>query len=241
MVIQNKNPSVQDQIYAALRDSIINLGLIPGTAVSEKEIALRFNVSRTPVREAFINLSKESLVEVIPQKETRISLIDLNRAEQEFFIREQLENGVLKLFIKKCGEEHFLSLQKLLELQESALAEKAYADFITHDDKFHQTFFEAAGQSLSWDVLTSISGHYHRARILVVHISGIAGEKIRQHRDMVKALRNKDLRTAKKILNAHLYSLLSEEQILKRHFPAYFLPDEKKNTFEVDFKGLPRL
>ena len=79
--------SVQDNVYSALRVSIINLNLAPGTAISETEVSLKFQVSRTPVREAFIRLSKEGLVEVIPQKETLVSLIDPIRVKQEFFLR----------------------------------------------------------------------------------------------------------------------------------------------------------
>ena len=86
-----RSRSVQDSVYTALRTSIINLNLAPGTAISEKEISRRFGVSRTPVREAFIRLSKEGLVRVIPQKETQVSLVDFRRVEQEFFLRESLE------------------------------------------------------------------------------------------------------------------------------------------------------
>jgi DNA-binding GntR family transcriptional regulator len=87
--------SVQDRVYAALRKSIINLNLVPGTVISEKEISLRFQVSRTPVREALIHLSKEGLVQVIPQRGTMVSLIDPARVQQEFFLRECLETAIL--------------------------------------------------------------------------------------------------------------------------------------------------
>jgi DNA-binding GntR family transcriptional regulator len=241
MVTLGRNPSVQNLAYITLRESIINLNLTPGTAVSEKDMAARFKVSRTPVREAFINLAKEGLVEVIPQKGTRISLINPMRAEEEFFIRKHLEIGALSLFVQKCKEEHFACLEKLLEYQETALTRKAYSDFIKYDDRLHQVFFEVSGQNLGWEVIVNNSGHYHRIRMLVVRISGIADEKIQQHRSMITALKRKDLKTTIKILNSHLLSLLSEEKILKEKFPDFFLPDKQENSFEVDFGGLPRI
>jgi DNA-binding GntR family transcriptional regulator len=236
-----RSGALQDSVYNALRDSIINLNLAPGTAISEKEISLRFNVSRTPVRETFIHLSKEGLVRVIPQKETLVSLIDLKRVEQEFFLRESLETAVLEPFLSSCGPVHFAELEKLLNLQSAALNSNAYTDFINYDDRFHQIFFEAAGQELSWEVLSSMSGHYHRARMLTIWVAGIAGEKVSQHRKIFSALKKKDVDKARLLLYTHLHKLDTEEKLLREKFPAYFVPEESTNAFDVDFGGMPRL
>ncbi|GHV36344.1 GntR family transcriptional regulator [Spirochaetia bacterium] len=236
-----RSGALQDSVYSALRDSIINLNLAPGTAISEKEISLRFNVSRTPVRETFIHLSKEGLVKVIPQKETLVSLIDLRRVEQEFFLRESLETAVLEPFLRHCGPVHFAELEKLLDLQGAALKNNAYTDFINYDDRFHQIFFEASGQGLSWEVLSGICGHYHRARMLTIHVAGIANEKLGQHGEILSALKKKDADKARALLYTHLHKLDMEEKLLREKFPAYFVPEEEKNVFDVDFGGMPRL
>jgi DNA-binding GntR family transcriptional regulator len=236
-----RSGALQDSVYSALRDSIINLNLAPGTAISEKEISLRFNVSRTPVRETFIHLSKEGLVKVIPQKETLVSLIDLRRVEQEFFLRESLETAVLEPFLRQCSAAHFAEQEKLLDLQSAALKINAYTDFINYDDRFHQIFFEAAGQDLSWEVLSSMSGHYHRARMLTIWVAGIADEKVSQHRKIFAALKKKDADKARQLLYTHLHELDTEEKLLREQYPAYFVPEGAKNSFNVDFGGLPRL
>jgi DNA-binding GntR family transcriptional regulator len=95
-----RSPSVQDSVYTALRESIMNLNLAPGTVISEKEISCRYEVSRTPVREAFIHLSKEGLIKVIPQKETQVSLIDFARVEQEFFFAAEPGNSGPRAFFE---------------------------------------------------------------------------------------------------------------------------------------------
>ncbi|GHU70911.1 GntR family transcriptional regulator [Spirochaetia bacterium] len=236
-----RSGTVQDSVYNALRDSIINLNLAPGTAISEKEISLRFNVSRTPVRETFIHLSKEGLVRVIPQKETLVSLIDLRRVKQEFFLRESLETAALEPFLASCGPAHFAELEGLLTMQSAALAGNAYTDFINYDDRFHRIIFEAAGQDLSWEVLSSMSGHYHRVRMLAIRIAGIAGEKIGEHRNILSALKKKDADKARKLLYTHLHNLDTEEKLLRDLFSDYFVPEDEKNAFDVDFGGMPRL
>jgi DNA-binding GntR family transcriptional regulator len=233
--------SVQDSVYTTLRDSIINLNLEPGTIISEKEIAQRFEVSRTPVREAFIHLSKEGLVEVIPQKETKVSLIDLGRVDQEFFLRESLETAVLDHFIRKASNIHFTELAGLLELQSEALEKRSFTDFINYDDRFHQIFFEAAEQNLSWELLISMSGHYHRVRMLTIRLLGIADERVKQHSNILQALKKKDLGKSQKALYEHLHNLNAEEDLLRDKFPDYFVPEKGRNSFNVDFGGLPKM
>ncbi|MDR3130109.1 MAG: GntR family transcriptional regulator [Treponema sp.] len=233
--------SVQDLVYTALRKSIINLNLAPGTAVSEKEIARLYQVSRTPVREAFIHLSREGLVQVIPQKGTLVSLIDLCRVNQEFFLRENLELAVQAPFLRNSRAGHFARLEKLVETQAEDLAQGKYIEFINHDDAFHHIFFNAAGQELSWKVLETLCGHYHRVRLLTAWFQDIAQDIIHQHGSLLKALREKDLEAARELLKKHLNQLRFEEPRLKEKFPRYFSVPGEQNSFEIDFGGIPLL
>ena len=239
MTEPERRHNVKDGVYSALRNSIINLNLAPGTAISEKEISQKFRVSRTPVREAFIHLSKEGLVEVIPQKETLISLIDSARVKQEFFLRESLETAVLEHFLPESGKRYFGEMEDLIVLQGGALNSKSYVDFINYDDRFHQILFEASGQHLSWEVISNMTGHYHRLRMLTIWIAGIGDEKIAEHRKFFAALKRKDLEKAKSLLFFHLHNLETEEKLVKKEFPAYFASETIKNTFDVDFGGHP--
>jgi DNA-binding GntR family transcriptional regulator len=233
--------TVQSSVYLALRKSIINLNLAPGTAISEKEVGSRYNVSRTPVREAFINLSKEGLVKVIPQKETLVSLIDFGRVEQEFFLRESLEMAVLKPFIANYEAGHLAELSQLIAMQNEAFDRNEYIKFLNYDDAFHRILFVVAGQNLSWEVLESMCGHYHRVRLLTTRLRGVGKNIMSQHKNILTALKKKDLDDARARLNLHLHKLDAEEKGLRREFPGYFALDHEHDAFDVDFGGLSLL
>ena len=96
------NNTIQGAVYDKLKKSIITLKLLPGTVISTQEIADEMNVSRTPVREAFLQLQREDLVETVPQKLTIDSRINLNLVEQERLLRESLEVAAIPLFLKNC-------------------------------------------------------------------------------------------------------------------------------------------
>jgi DNA-binding GntR family transcriptional regulator len=227
--------NIQDLVYTNLRKQIINLNLEPGRGISEKEIAEHYKVSRTPVRETFIHLAKEGLVQVIPQKETVVSLIDFSRVEQEFFLRESLETAVLEPFIARSQDNDFTELDDLIKKQIAALDKDDYVNFVEHDDDFHRTFFRAAGQDLSWDVLQNMSGHYHRVRLLTIRLKGIAKDIVDQHNKLLSALKTKDPAAARDILKLHLHKIAGEEKILRSEFSEYFVLPGENNTFEADF------
>lgn len=229
--------NIQNAVYTSLRKNIINLKLEPGTGISEKEIALRYKVSRTPVREAFIHLAKEGLVRVIPQKETVVSLIDLSRVEQEFFLRKSLEMAVLEPFMRRCGPEHFALLERQIEVQGDALAAGNYIAFIESDNAFHRIFFEAAGQNLSSEVLWNMLGHYHRLRMLSVRITAIGKGVVGAHKKILGAVKKKDLATARETLSLHLHELLGdEESYIMKEFPAYFAVPGEADPYSGDFR-----
>ena len=70
--------------------------LPPGSIVSENEISAALNLSRTPIREALIELSRSKLVEILPQKGSYVTRIDLDLAEESRFLRCVVETAVFR-------------------------------------------------------------------------------------------------------------------------------------------------
>ena len=230
--------NTQSQVYNTMRKSILSLNLLPGTAISENEISQKFHVSRTPVRETFIKLEKECLIQIIPQKGTFVSLIDLDRVEQEYFLRRSLECSVIEQFIKKADDSNFAEMQKYIKLQKSFMEQKDYLHFIEYDDLFHKSIFEGAGQKLSWDLTENFSGHYFRVRMLSIWQHGIADNIVTQHKELLDALKQHDLNMSKERLESHLLKLNDEKEMLLTRFPDYFNTAKSKDNFAIDFGGL---
>ena len=235
MMTQQRTESAQNLVYNSLRNSILSLNLVPGTVVSENEISLRFKVSRTPVREAFIALSKEALVTVMPQKGSMVSHIDFARVEQEFFLRENLETAALKRFMDNYESSHISELERCIELQNEACGNKKYESFFRYDNLFHKTFFN--DQKVAWEVVENSSGHYQRVRLLTIWILDIAGDLVKEHELLLQAVKERNPEKAMALLEAHLHKLSAEEVMLKGLFPDYFT-DSREIPLTVDFGGL---
>ena len=234
MAVRISKKSAQDAVYTVLKEGIMTLSLPPGTAMSTQEMATRLNVSRTPVREAFIRLQEEGLVIVFPQKQTIVSRIDFKRVLQERFIRESLELSALRLFMQKGPSESFLAeMEQEILQQEICQLEKKYADFLDHDNAMHRVIFKAVGQSLAWDAVLSVNGNYDRFRVLTIRTEDTMDSAIRQHRRMIAMMRAHDEEKVCAEMHDHIRKMNYEKNDLLKQYPDYFTSEEEKNQFEM--------
>ena len=90
------------RIFVALRDRIATLELPPGASLSEKECAIAFGVSRTPVREALLRLAEDQLVDIYPQSGTYVSRISAGAARDAMAIRGALERFAVREAAKRA-------------------------------------------------------------------------------------------------------------------------------------------
>ena len=214
--------SIQTLVYEELKRNIMSMKLEPGQTMSTQEIATKLNVSRTPVREAFLRLQSEGLVEMIPQRETMVSKISLKRVEQEKFIRECLEMGVIRKFMDKSGCEVEENMAELIQLQKKCGEEKDFVGFLEADDQFHKVLFDVTGQEMAWETIASRKGHYNRLRILYVQRDTAMQESIEQHHKIATLLESGSREEAARALSSHVRRLDIDEAGLIAQYPDYF-------------------
>ncbi|MCR5288845.1 MAG: GntR family transcriptional regulator [Treponema sp.] len=224
MTVQNQNSdsSVQNAVYTALKTSILTISLKPGTVISTQEIATKLQVSRTPVREAFIRLQRDGLVEMYPQKETVISKIDVQRVRQERFIRESLECAIIEKTIKHCKPNDIESFYTVIEKQKNIASQANQLDLISLDNDFHELLFTIGRQPMSWQTIMNISTHYTRIRVLSMVTPEITESTIQQHTHIIEAIKQKDVTASRSLLSAHLHQLESQIRDLVSQYPSYF-------------------
>jgi DNA-binding GntR family transcriptional regulator len=100
-----RSETLAHQAYQAIRVAIQNDALTPGKFYSENELGQSMGISRTPVREALIELAREGLVEVIPQRGFRLRIPTADEATEVFELRTVLESHVVKRLAEDATDE----------------------------------------------------------------------------------------------------------------------------------------
>lgn len=215
--------SVREIAYRTLRNEIVSMELKPGMAISTQDIANRLNISRTPVREAFIKLQGEELLEISPQKATIVSRIDVDRLYQEWFIREALEVTNMRNFAAVASRETIKTMRKNIEEQYQALEEEDYVKYLELDNSFHQLEFLDTGEALAASLLVQMNGHYDRVRLITANVNNRAKHIVREHEKLVDCISQKDADGAVRLLEQHIRELQSYQDMAMEMWPEYFV------------------
>jgi GntR family transcriptional regulator, rspAB operon transcriptional repressor len=216
------NYSTREHVYGVLKEDIISLKLEPGRNISEKEISEMLQVSRTPIREAFVKLAQEGLLEVYPQRGTFISLIDLHHVEEARFIREHLERAAVRVACQTFPKEYLLKLEANLAMQKLYVEEKDYTRFFELDEEFHYTIAMGSGKELIWTVIQQMNAHLNRIRMLRLAANHNWGLILSQHEGIIEAIKEKDKNRAEQVMEDHLKKLRFEQEDLKKEYIKYF-------------------
>lgn len=213
---------IRDYVHQTLKKNIMELRLEPGRFISEKEVIEMLQVSRTPIREAFVKLAQEELIETIPQKGSFISKIDLQHVEESRFIRETLESAVVREACTAMSSEQVLHLQHIIHLQQLCADEHNYERLFELDEEFHKAIVIGCGKTRTWNMIQQMSTHYNRIRFLRLASNTDWKSILEQHQGLVHAIRDKDADRAESIMKEHLSMVDINKQQLKEKYPTYF-------------------
>ena len=211
------------QVFEWLRGSILSLQLAPGTALSRTELADRFELSQTPVRDALLQLAQEGLVDIFPQHATLVSRIDIPSATQAHFLRCAIELEVVRTLALAPADDTAVLRAKLtaqIDLQ-AALAIADTEEFIASDQAFHRLMYEAAGAPDLYELVRRRSGHLDRLRRLDLPSPGKAERVVRDHRAIVAALAARDPEAAQAAMRTHLSGTLGRIEDIRARHPDY--------------------
>lgn len=216
---------ISPQIYAWLRNRIIRNDLKPGNRISESEIARECNVSRQPVREAFIKLAEQGLLLVLPQRGTVVSKIAFSAVLNARFMREAIESDFVAILANTPDASLVRELRKQIAHQR-ALDTSEALEFIHLDEQFHRTLADGAGKSGTWKLLEGLKSQMDRVRFLSLGQFPV-GKLISQHEAVVNHIERGEPGAADAAIRLHLREILHDLPQVRDSHPDFFeMPKE---------------
>lgn len=215
--------SAAASIERDLRRAIIELELLPGSRLSEQDIATRLGVSRQPVREALIKLANSRLIEIRPHRGTVVARISAKEMTEALFVRQSVEIAVVAKAAQNFDTWQRKRIASLILKQEEAAEKLDHAGFREHDEAFHFAVAQGAGVGIAWIAIADMKTHMDRVCNMTLQSEADMTRRVREHRAIMAAIDEHDVEAAKHAMAEHLGSILDDLPELETKHASLFI------------------
>lgn len=199
-----KRPRLTEEVLGRLRHAVLSGELTPGEQYSALGLAEQFGVSRTPVREALLELERAGLVRIDKNRGVTIVPTVLDDVVECFQIRLLLEVPAVGHAASVVGESSFSGVQEQFEKMESAAAKSDVDALLTADGAFHLELLGMTGNRRMVRVLEDLRHLVLIKGIATVPESRSCEELVEDHRDIFEAVQNGDSEAASRAMRGHI-------------------------------------
>ena len=193
-----------DKIYEVLKRRIIELDYEPGEVLNEVDVANEFDISRTPIRKIFQQLSNDKLLNIIPRFGAQVTPIDFKYMKSVFEVTRILDPYAARLATERISDGNIRELETILHRLESYDIVEDYQEAINDDERFHNIIFLSRENPCLCDVLSSL--HIHTERLW--HYSEQYIDSMAIFTDtlgkVLEAIKEKDMDMAEKYAREHI-------------------------------------
>lgn len=193
---------LREQVYEALRHDILTCNLMPGAEIREAELAVRFEVSKSPVRDALISLEREGLIITTPRQGYRVAPVSISDMLDMFHLRAALERANMERIIRNASDEQLQELDQFKNFHRDQWPD----GFIGYNKKFHRLLAELGGNPRMRDQLIDLIDLMERAvQISVSNVDhGTPEALVAEHREIINVIQSRSIKTAQRLAEQHV-------------------------------------
>jgi DNA-binding GntR family transcriptional regulator len=187
-----RHQTLREKILETIRDAILKGTMKPGERVSEPELAERFGISRTPIREAFRQLESEGYLEVIPRKGAVVASLSERDVEEFYAIKIILEGFAARMAAENLSSKDIERLESINERLQQIAKDGDVKTFFRVHNEFHEVFIKAAGNEKLYEMINHLVLRFKRLRLASLSQPGRMEISVEEHRNMIQAFKNHD-------------------------------------------------
>ncbi len=193
---------LRETVYEQLRADMISCRLAPGFEMREAELATRFNVSKSPVRDALLRLEREGLVITLPRQGYRVAPVKLSDVLDMFHLRAALERAGVQRIVQRASDEQLKTLDEFRHFD----PERWEGGFIEFNRAFHRRLAEIGANPRLRDQLHDLIDLMERAvQVSVASLNkGDPQTLVNEHAEIIDALQQRSLKRAQRLVEQHI-------------------------------------
>ncbi len=203
--------SLSSRVFQKIRDNILNGTYKEQDELRENTIGKQLGVSRTPVREALRQLELEGLVTIIPNKGAYVTGITPKDVKDIYIARSLLEGLCARWATEHITEEQLDELEEIVLLSEFHIKKEGHNNIeqiAVLDGRFHAVMYEASDSRILSHVLMDFHKYVQMARKSSIVSEERARKSIREHKQILRAIKDQDADLAEQLANEHILHVI---------------------------------
>lgn len=203
-IIRSVGIPLSQDLYTNLRKDILQGKMRQGSRLTEQQICDAYNVSRTPVREAFKQLELEGLIETIPNRGAFVVGISPQDLEDLYELRKSYEVLAVKWAIERMSKDEFETLEEAFEFMEFYTAKKEAEKMLNINMRFHELIYQGSHNKMLLHVLSSYQVYIKQSRTSHSYTEKFLSQVLEEHRSIFEAFRNRNAVAGMEAVAKHL-------------------------------------
>ncbi len=195
---------LSETLREAIEEEVATGKLLPGTHLDEIELAQRFGVSRTPIREALSMLAGEGLVEIRPRRGAVVAQVTPQRLVEMFEVMAELEALCARLAARRMTDADLRALEEAHERCRTAAAGRDSDAYFYANEHFHQAVYNAGHNGFLGDQALSLQRKVRPYRRLQLRVRNRVQRSFEEHQAILDALKEGDAEKAVAAIRGHV-------------------------------------
>jgi DNA-binding GntR family transcriptional regulator len=207
---------LKDTVYLQLRDDIVSGALPPGAVLREAELATRFGVSKTPLRDALVRLQKDRFVEIPPYRSAVVVGYSRDDLREIYELRELLEGACARQAAFRISADALADLSRIVRASAECVPGGAVIGGREDElaglfDEFDLVMYAQSRNSRVAEMVGNIRGHIQRIGRLTTGIPGRLVKSVPEHQAIYEAIVQRDGTAAETLMRRHILSVMADQ------------------------------
>ncbi|MCX7973144.1 MAG: GntR family transcriptional regulator [Candidatus Aminicenantes bacterium] len=224
--------SLKDCVMDYLKQEMELGNLKPGERINEKEICQKLGVSRTPIREALIQLEKEGFIEISPRKSIRVKKLSLKEIEDIYQVIGALESEAAVIACDRMTSQDLAQMEKDYDQMVEALAKDDFKKYMDINLSLHNIHLKLCGNEVLVNIVNQLKKRLYDFPRIMLKIPEWEEKCIEEHRQLIKFFKEKNKEAIKDLIKNKHWGFENNRRFIQVYYN--LLNSETKEESQID-------
>jgi DNA-binding GntR family transcriptional regulator len=210
--------SLKEQVYEYLRQEIRNRSLVPGSAINMDATSKKLGISKTPLRDALIQLEMEGFVTIAPRKGIYVNGLTIQEVKEYYQVIGALESSALSVSFSRFKPSHIDRMKKLIQEMRVAIEKDNFNLFYKKNLAFHNIYIDLCGNQWLIQIINTLKKRLYDFVPQEKWVKEWEQSSLKEHELLVEAIEKGDLPAATSAIHDVHWSFEVQEKFIRKYY-----------------------